>query len=775
MPSAAGVSLGPLAPLLAASARAVAPVGGFADIVARVAGSACVAVSAGVETGLDDPAADAMPARGSGWHDMTLPAPSKLGDGGSAAVVALTQPAASAGKTVVAVAQAGRGPVAPKAAGDVPVAAAHIVAQPQTLRHAAAPVAQTGQHQKANVSASRAPVLACGGVRSRAMQVPAANAHAGGDHAGDPALIAASDTVQAAPATQMTRAAVHSKRADAAAGAVTPPAAPPQEATAPAPAAAQPAPAAPQPAPAAPQPAPAAPQPMVPVDVGQKAAPQLVVQAGSLAQQGNTMPARAEAQTGLTGTGVASGAGGVNAYQEAARPIAQAGSLAQQGNTTRARAEAQTGLTGTGVASGAGGVDAYQEAAGPMAQAGAWPNEAAVPDEPVQAARPAARVAAASNGASLPNRTLAAGTADNAPSAVAPSIKPQAGVARAGNLMAAVTPASVQQHPHEAPAKPTAVDANKPASRAPQLGPSAAAPQSTAVAPVQNTLARPEAVTQTPTVAAVSSGSASPVAPAASAAANSPDVEAQAGQAQPWQAKPGPAKTEQGEAAPATSPVASAVPSPVLPVGVAAEGDPAAPALQAAAIPASEVTVAVAPMQVAARPVGAAQVPLAAPAAPAAQLGQAVAAVQIGAGASGHVTIRLQPAELGHVQISISRDGAGAASVSVAVERPETLSTLQADLGHLHQALDRAGVPDQRSVSLHLAGAQDAQSQAGQAGGGGQGAPQGSAGGFQQGSGQSRPGVPAGTDAGAAAPGGEAPAVAEPASRWVRAGVNVTA
>ncbi len=730
MPSAAGVSLGPLAPLLAASARAVAPVGGFADIVARVAGSACVAVSAGVETGLDDPAADAMPARGSGWHDMTLPAPSKLGDGGSAAVVALTQPAASAGKTVVAVAQAGRGPVAPKAAGDVPVAAAHIVAQPQTLRHAAAPVAQTGQHQKANVSASRAPVLACGGVRSRAMQVPAANAHAGGDHAGDPALIAASDTVQAAPATQMTRAAVHSKRADAAAGAVTPPAAPPQEATAPAPAAAQPAPAAPQPAPAAPQPAPAAPQPMVPVDVGQKAAPQLVVQAGSLAQQGNTM---------------------------------------------RARAEAQTGLTGTGVASGAGGVDAYQEAAGPMAQAGAWPNEAAVPDEPVQAARPAARVAAASNGASLPNRTLAAGTADNAPSAVAPSIKLQAGVARAGNLMAAVTPASVQQHPHEAPAKPTAVDADKPASRAPQLGPSAAAPQSTAVAPVQNTLARPEAVTQTPTVAAVSSGSASPVAPAASAAANSPDVEAQAGQAQPWQAKPGPAKTEQGEAAPATSPVASAVPSPVLPVGVAAEGDPAAPALQAAAIPASEVTVAVAPMQVAARPVGAAQVPLAAPAAPAAQLGQAVAAVQIGAGASGHVTIRLQPAELGHVQISISRDGAGAASVSVAVERPETLSTLQADLGHLHQALDRAGVPDQRSVSLHLAGAQDAQSQAGQAGGGGQGAPQGSAGGFQQGSGQSRPGVPAGTDAGAAAPGGEAPAVAEPASRWVRAGVNVTA
>jgi flagellar hook-length control protein FliK len=75
----------------------------------------------------------------------------------------------------------------------------------------------------------------------------------------------------------------------------------------------------------------------------------------------------------------------------------------------------------------------------------------------------------------------------------------------------------------------------------------------------------------------------------------------------------------------------------------------------------------------------------------------------VGADGTSHVTIRLQPAELGHVEIRISRAQDGSSSVSVAVERPETLTTLQADLGHLHQALDRAGVPEQRSVSVHLA------------------------------------------------------------------------
>lgn len=74
----------------------------------------------------------------------------------------------------------------------------------------------------------------------------------------------------------------------------------------------------------------------------------------------------------------------------------------------------------------------------------------------------------------------------------------------------------------------------------------------------------------------------------------------------------------------------------------------------------------------------------------------------------GHVSIRLDPQELGGVRIEVRRGLDGTATVTLAVERPETLRTLQADIAHLHQALDRAGLPaDQRSVTLHLAPAAD--------------------------------------------------------------------
>ncbi len=55
------------------------------------------------------------------------------------------------------------------------------------------------------------------------------------------------------------------------------------------------------------------------------------------------------------------------------------------------------------------------------------------------------------------------------------------------------------------------------------------------------------------------------------------------------------------------------------------------------------------------------------------------------------------------MQVEITRGKDGASSVSVAVERLETLGRLQADLTHLHLALDRAGVPEQRSLVLHVA------------------------------------------------------------------------
>jgi uncharacterized membrane protein YgcG len=100
-----------------------------------------------------------------------------------------------------------------------------------------------------------------------------------------------------------------------------------------------------------------------------------------------------------------------------------------------------------------------------------------------------------------------------------------------------------------------------------------------------------------------------------------------------------------------------------------------------------------------------ASAPAAAPALPippANQLGQAVAALHIKPDGSSQMTIRLDPAELGQVQVQIGRASSGAATIEVAVERLDTLRALQADLTHLHLALDRAGVSDQRSLTLHL-------------------------------------------------------------------------
>lgn len=89
-------------------------------------------------------------------------------------------------------------------------------------------------------------------------------------------------------------------------------------------------------------------------------------------------------------------------------------------------------------------------------------------------------------------------------------------------------------------------------------------------------------------------------------------------------------------------------------------------------------------------------------ASPAAQLTPALAVLHTTQDGAQHVTVRLNPAELAHVQVSITRAPDGAASVRVSVDRPETLHSLQVDLFHLHQALDRAGLPEQRSLSLHL-------------------------------------------------------------------------
>jgi hypothetical protein len=130
-------------------------------------------------------------------------------------------------------------------------------------------------------------------------------------------------------------------------------------------------------------------------------------------------------------------------------------------------------------------------------------------------------------------------------------------------------------------------------------------------------------------------------------------------------------------------------PQAAAPVAAPATGDPA----QASPLPASAST-------------AAPTVSLSTPAlpTPAAQLAQAVAGVHLAAGAQGQVTIHLQPGDLGAVQVKIERAPDGTATVTVQVEKSDTLQTLQQDISHLHQALDRAGVPaEQRQVTLHLA------------------------------------------------------------------------
>ncbi len=97
--------------------------------------------------------------------------------------------------------------------------------------------------------------------------------------------------------------------------------------------------------------------------------------------------------------------------------------------------------------------------------------------------------------------------------------------------------------------------------------------------------------------------------------------------------------------------------------------------------------------------------------------------IVIDAGGQGAVTVHLQPADLGALSIRVGKSGEGVATVDVTVERSATLATLQADLGHLHQALDRAGVSDNRSITFHLAASADL---SGSPGGGSSGGSSGS-------------------------------------------------
>ncbi len=69
------------------------------------------------------------------------------------------------------------------------------------------------------------------------------------------------------------------------------------------------------------------------------------------------------------------------------------------------------------------------------------------------------------------------------------------------------------------------------------------------------------------------------------------------------------------------------------------------------------------------------------------------------------ITIRLQPAELGRVEVKLDMAGGSRVNATVTVERPETLELLQRDARALERALADAGLKtDHESLSFNLKG-----------------------------------------------------------------------
>ncbi len=94
------------------------------------------------------------------------------------------------------------------------------------------------------------------------------------------------------------------------------------------------------------------------------------------------------------------------------------------------------------------------------------------------------------------------------------------------------------------------------------------------------------------------------------------------------------------------------------------------------------------------------------PAAPAIHSQIAPALVSLSGGPPGtqRLTLRLDPASLGHVQIRIDRAKDAPPEVRITAERPETLALLQRDQHQLHRALDLAGIAAEgRQLTFHSA------------------------------------------------------------------------
>ena len=151
------------------------------------------------------------------------------------------------------------------------------------------------------------------------------------------------------------------------------------------------------------------------------------------------------------------------------------------------------------------------------------------------------------------------------------------------------------------------------------------------------------------------------------------------------------------------------------------------------------------------------------------------------------MTLKLRPDDLGQVEIRIETPLSGPTRVAITAEKPETLNLMMHDQGQLQRALDLAGLPaDGRSVTFHIAAADPAHAPTPDASsstfmppqGGGQGSGAGAwgseAGSTRQGSGGSGGGTAGGGGSGGSDdpdPNGRA----AQRSRWLRAGLDITA
>ncbi len=151
-------------------------------------------------------------------------------------------------------------------------------------------------------------------------------------------------------------------------------------------------------------------------------------------------------------------------------------------------------------------------------------------------------------------------------------------------------------------------------------------------------------------------------------------------------------------ASPSTTPAAAPVSlDPGVPAQALAQAAESATSLPATATPA--VSVAVAPMVA---PASDLVTSGAMPTSPVSQLGSALLTLSTGGDGTQQMSLRLQPEELGTVEVRIERAPDGSVRVSVRADNPNTLQMISGAQDDLHKALDAAGIPAGRALSFVL-------------------------------------------------------------------------